>query len=204
MNKTYLVFLLLWVFFSCKEDKSIGVQPLKSSEALTEIPETKDSVLFVDGFDFPVGKPDAKGYYDAQHFGANNHLGEDWNGNKGSNTDLGDTIYAIGNGYVSLAEDLKGGWGNVIRIVHEFPKGREVESLYAHCDEIFVKPLQIVERGQAIGTIGTANGKYMAHLHFEIRDKVGMPIGPGYSKNAIGYLNPSKFINRIRKVEWEK
>ncbi|MBL4587064.1 MAG: hypothetical protein JKX84_08430, partial [Flavobacteriales bacterium] len=28
-----------------------------------------------DGFDFPVGPPDAKGYYNAQPFGKNEHLG---------------------------------------------------------------------------------------------------------------------------------
>lgn len=32
-----------------------------------------------DGFDFPVGKPNAKGYIDKQPFGKNFHLGEDWN-----------------------------------------------------------------------------------------------------------------------------
>lgn len=31
------------------------------------------------GFDFPVGAPNAKGYYDLQPFGKNFHLGEDWN-----------------------------------------------------------------------------------------------------------------------------
>lgn len=36
-----------------------------------------------DGFDFPVGKPDADGYYNAQDFQENYHLGEDWNGNGG-------------------------------------------------------------------------------------------------------------------------
>ncbi len=31
----------------------------------------------VDGFDFPVGKPNAKGYYNAQKFTENYHLGKD-------------------------------------------------------------------------------------------------------------------------------
>ncbi len=30
-------------------------------------------------FDYPVGKPDAVGYYNAQPFGKNHHLGDDWN-----------------------------------------------------------------------------------------------------------------------------
>jgi hypothetical protein len=47
---------------------------------------------YAEHFDFPAGKPDGEGYYNAQGFGKNNHLGADWNGNGGGNTDLGDTI----------------------------------------------------------------------------------------------------------------
>ena len=80
--------------------------------------KTEVNVQFTDGFDFPVGKPDAQGYYNAQSFTKNNHLGDDWNGVGGGNTDLGDPIYSIAHGYVSFSENIGGGWGNVIRIVH--------------------------------------------------------------------------------------
>lgn len=149
-------------------------------------------------FDYPVGKPDAKGYYNAQPFGENNHLGDDWNAVTGGNTDLGDPIYAVANGYVISAKDIKGGWGNVIRIVHELPNKKKIESIYAHCDSIFVKQEQWVKRGEQIGTIGNANGQYYAHLHLEIRDDISMPIGGGYSKETKGYLNPTNFIKRHR------
>lgn len=153
-----------------------------------------------DGFDYPVGKPNAKAYYDAQPFGKNCHLGNDWNGNGGGNTDKGDNIYAISNGYVKSAKNLGGGWGNVIRIIHTMPDGKQYESLYAHCDEILVKKGSWVRKGQEIGTIGTSDGQYLAHLHFEIRDDIWMGIGKGYSKNTEGYLNPTKFIKANRKV----
>jgi murein DD-endopeptidase MepM/ murein hydrolase activator NlpD len=149
-------------------------------------------------FDFPVGKPDAKGYYNAQAFGENNHLGDDWNATTGGNSDLGDPIYAIANGKVVFADDIKGGWGNVVRIVHILPDSSMVESLYAHCDEIKVQKNQWVDRGEKIATIGDAHGQYYAHLHFEIRSKIGLPIGGGYASNTTGYLDPTKFIRQHR------
>ena len=43
----------------------------------------------VDGFDFPVGKPDAKGYYNAQPFMKNTHLGRHiLSGSTGRNADF--------------------------------------------------------------------------------------------------------------------
>lgn len=154
-----------------------------------------------DGFDYPVGKPNAKGYYNAQGFGGEKyHLGDDWNASTGGNSDIGHPIYAIGNGYVSLAENHGGGWGNVLRVVH-WHNGQFVESLYAHCDEILVKKGDWVKRGQKIATIGNNNGMYLAHLHLEIRSEVDLPIGGGYSRNSKGYLDPTVFIkaNRHKK-----
>ena len=152
-------------------------------------------------FDFPVGKPDAKGYYNAQRFGKNTHLGDDWNGRGGGNTDFGDPVYAIANGYVSAAADLGGGWGNVIRIVHKSPgtRWRYVESLYAHCDRIEVKKGDWVRRGARIGTIGDNHGQYYAHLHLEIRHTPDLPLGGGYGRDTSGYLDPSWFIRRYRQ-----
>lgn len=143
-----------------------------------------------------VGNEKSKGYYNAQNFGKNNHLGEDWNAVTGGNTDLGDPIYAIANGYVKFASNIKGGWGNVVRINHKLPNGDLVESLYAHCDSITVVQNTWVKKGTQVGTIGTAFGKYVAHLHLEIRDNINLPIGHGYSKNKEGYLNPSDFIKK--------
>lgn len=152
------------------------------------------------GFVFPVGPPDARGYYDAQPFGVNDHLGNDWNGNGGGDSDLGDPVHAIAAGVVTVASDHGGGWGKVVRVVHahgEAPgqaPGQEVESLYAHLETIEVEPGQRVGCGQRIGTIGTAGGQYRAHLHLELRAQPGLPLGGGYSKDTTGYLDPSAFI----------
>lgn len=173
---------------------------------------------FSTGFDYPVGKPSAKGYYNAQGFGANNHLGDDWNGNGGGNTDMGHPVYSISEGVVTESVNFYGGWGNVTRVAHAI-KGKwkiengklvkdstsqentmMVESLYAHSEKVMVKQGDAVARGQQIATIGTAEGKYLAHLHLEIRESVGLPLGAGYSTNTLGYLNPTKFIEGNRQL----
>lgn len=155
--------------------------------------------LWADHFDFPVGKPDGDGYYNAQKFGENNHLGDDWNGLGGGNTDLGDTIYSMANGYLISAKDNGHGWGNVIMIQHYMKGYNKVNSLYAHCTEMFVsQPNQLIRRGDPIGSIGTAGGIYPAHLHFEMRHGLELPLGGGYSADTSGYLDPTAFINSHR------
>jgi len=184
---------LSFILFACSNTQ-IKKSPILEPKSETVIPE-----LIADGFDWPVGPPDAKGYYNAQGFGKNNHLGDDWNGRDGGDSDLGDPVYVVAHGYVTFAEDYNQSWGNVIRVIHYLEDGTQVESLYGHCDEILVKKGDWIQKGTQIGTIGTAHGSYYAHLHFEIRDNIAMPIGPGYSSKTEGYLNPNQFIraNRI-------
>lgn len=153
-------------------------------------------------FDYPVGAPNARGYYCAQHFGGSSlHLGEDWNGMGGGNSDYGDPVYSIAYGKVVFAEQVGVGWGNVVRIVHPVKGPREqVEAVYAHLARMEVREGDVVKRGQVIGIIGDADGSCPAHLHLEIRRKVGLPLGGGYGHNQDGlFLNPSQFINEHRK-----
>lgn len=151
-----------------------------------------------EGFDFPVGPPDARGYYNAQPFGENFHLGDDWNGLGGGNTDLGDPVFSVSKGRVSAAGDEGPGWGKVIRILHRIDSTTLIESLYAHLDTILVQRGDSVDRGSQIGTIGTADGMYLAHLHLEIRAKTGLPLGGGYDTQTEGYTDPTAFIRAHR------
>jgi len=202
------VFVAVLVVCSCgisaKNEKVVntieGIADSLSLEVIQEKELKIDSTKIAFGFDFPVGKPDGKGYYDYQGFTKNNHLGEDWNGVGGGNTDLGDTIYAIANGKVTYAEDFRAGWGNTIRIVHELPDGKNYESVYAHCDTILTMSQNWVQKGEPIGTIGTAHGQYFAHLHLELRETIGLPIGNGYSTDTTGYINPTAFIKKHREI----
>lgn len=154
-----------------------------------------------DGFDFPVGKPNAKKYYDAQSFGVNDHLGEDWNGKGGGNTDLNDPVFSVSDGVVFWTKDRGGKWGNIVRILHKVDNSnypQYIESFYAHLEKILVKKGDIVKRGTQIGTIGNVGGIYFAHLHLEFRNKLGMEIGGGYSSIQEGYISPTQFIKAHR------
>ena len=157
---------------------------------------TNNPKYITDGFDFPVGSPNAKGYRDAQPFGENNHSGEDWNGNHGGDSDLGDPIYAIANGWVSEAEDKGGGWCNVMRVIH-LVDGNYMESLYAHNDTMLKNRGEWVQRGEQIATIGKC-ADYYAHLHFELRTKPSLPLGNGYSADGEGLISPTAYIRAHR------
>jgi murein DD-endopeptidase MepM/ murein hydrolase activator NlpD len=118
-------------------------------------------------------------------------------------SDRGHPVGAIGHGVVTVAEDFAGGWGNVVRVEHRYREdGREhrVESLYAHLDRVDVVVGQVVRRGEVIGTIGDAHGRYGPHLHLELRERPGLPLGPGYSSYRDGYLAPTPFIRARRPV----
>ncbi len=197
-------------------DKAICQHQINSSEFLDTntsklfptIPEHLYDSIFrshpyfmSDGFDFPVGKPNGEQYFRARKFGQQRHLGEDWNGVGGGNTDLGDPVYSIGNGLVTFSDHVCCGWGNVIRVVHRLPNHPEyryVESVYAHLKDNTAKAGDLIKRGELLGSIGTADGKYSAHLHLEVRSFINMSLGPGYSEDQYGYLVPSQFISQFR------
>ena len=152
-------------------------------------------------FDFPLGSEHGALAYNAQRFTENHHLGDDLNGIGGENSDLGDPIYAVADGRVLLARDGGPGWGNVIIVLHAIEENgahRYVQSYYGHCQEMLVHAGDDVRRGQKIATVGTAGGKYFAHLHFEMREFITPFIGPGYRENTAGWLNPSEFIVKHR------
>lgn len=160
-------------------------------------PQTMRTRL-ADGFDQPVGKPDAEGYYMSRGFRPRYHMGEDWNGDDGGNSDLGDPVYCTANGVAVLARDMRMGWGNLVIIRHVFMeegKMKTVDSVYAHLDKIMVKEGQQIVRGQQVGTIGTNRGMYKAHLHFEIRKNLYIGYNQsGFGKDYTNYYSPTAFI----------
>lgn len=156
------------------------------------------TVKLADGFEAPVGREGTKRYYMARGFRANGHLGEDWNGEGGGDTDLGDPVFCVAHGIVVFAQDYKLGWGNVVIVRHAYLDGgrvQYVDSLYGHLHQIFVAHGDRVTRGQKVGTIGNNRGQYDAHLHFEMRKNlnVGM-FRSSFPRDASVYWVPSAFI----------
>ena len=148
-------------------------------------------------FDSPLGTENGAMAYNAQPFTENRHLGDDLNGIGGENSDLGDPVYAIADGRVLLAREQGPGWGNVIIVLHAYTENGErkyVQSYYGHVQTMLVKSREEVRRGQQIATVGSADGRYLAHLHFEMREFTTPFIGPGYRADTRGWLNPSAFI----------
>ncbi len=159
------------------------------------------SIPMAGRFDFPLGTENGALAYNAQRFTDNHHLGDDLNGIGGENSDLNDPIYAVADGRVLFARDGGPGWGNIVILLHAYidnSERRYVQSYYGHVDKMLVHPGEDVRRGEQIATVGTANGRYFAHLHFEMREFTTPFIGPGYREDTGGWLDPSAFIQRHR------
>lgn len=167
---------------------------------------------FVDKLCFPVGKDNQdpmKDYKIDTYFldpdykretGAW-HTGLDFNGQSGGNTDMGDSVWAIGNGVIVENSDFPV-WGRVILIKHVTRFGQVFFSQYAH----LIKPIQgvdiAVNMGQKIGEIGRGeNDRFVAHLHFEVRRRfIPANAWPKEDLDFIksNYYDPAEFLFAMR------
>jgi hypothetical protein len=155
-------------------------------------------------FDDPMGTETGGLTYNAQRFWEMNnsrggrHFGDDLNGIGGMNSDLGDPVFATADGRVIYAGEPSAGWGHILILAHKTTDGRMLHSMYAHLDRMDVAVGATVGRGQRIGRVGTANGHYPAHLHFEIRESDGVDIGAGYSLHPLNRLDPEATLEALR------
>lgn len=85
---------------------------------------------------------------------------------------MGTTVQAASGGTV-ISAGWYGGYGNYILIDH----GGGMATGYGHLSQIFVSAGQQVQKGQAIGAVGSTGMSTGPHLHFEVRMQ-GKPTDP--------------------------
>ncbi len=78
---------------------------------------------------------------------------------------VGTDIVASEGGKVIVASYGNTGYGNHVIIDH----GNGKQTVYGHCQKLFVKNGQEVSQGEVIGTVGSTGDSTGPHLHFEIR-----------------------------------
>ena len=161
-------------------------------------------------FDAPMGSESGGLTYNAQKFWEMNekrgghHSGDDLNGIGGMNTDLGDPVFASADGLVVYSGEPSPGWGKILVIAHRSADGRLLQSMYAHLQRIDVAVGSLVGRGRQIGLVGTANGYYPAHLHFEMRRSDGVDLGAGYSMLPLNRVDPEKTVAELRGARLDR
>ncbi len=155
-------------------------------------------------FDPPLGTENGVLVYNAQKYREMNekrggpHSGDDLNGIGGMDTDLGDPVLSPADGLVLFAGEPSPGWGKTLVIAHKTTDGRSLHSMMAHLNSIDVSRGALVPRGGKIGTVGTSNGYYPAHLHFEMRASHGVDIGAGYGAAVLNRLDPNATVASLR------
>jgi murein DD-endopeptidase MepM/ murein hydrolase activator NlpD len=95
------------------------------------------------------------------------HAGIDLTCPKGTN------IFVTADGVVREAGYSSGGYGNKVLVDHGFG----YSTLYGHCDKLFVKPGDIVKRGDIIGKVGNTGLSVAPHLHYEVHIN-NKPVNP--------------------------
>ena len=155
------------------------------------------SLPIADEFDTPLRPPDGAGVVNSlPYLEGGQHLGEDWTTAQGDAA-LGEPVYSVADGWVSVAYDFANAWGKVVFICYRLPDTRYppyVEVMYSQLQSIDVASGQFVKRGQKIGTVGNANGIYTAHLHWEVRTAAGLGLGLGFDMRHDDRLGPSEFL----------
>ncbi len=199
----FLRLLAMLLLASCGREKERVVSPLDAAFVRLS-PEEVASLPLAVSFEMPMGGEQGALVYNAQPFRVTRHLGDDLNGIGGWNSDFGDPVYAAGAGRVIYSGVPGPGWGNMIILAHRVPErdaalGWQVyQTVYAHLEKRRVREGEVVRRGQVIGSVGTADGRYLAHLHFEVRRSGSVYPGAGYADAPLNRVSPDAFVRAHR------
>lgn len=98
--------------------------------------------------------------------------------------DLGEPIYAVADGLVTISKDYYGGYGHLVEIQHRRDSGT-IKTRYAHNSENLVKEGEWVKRGQVIAYMGSTGYSTGPHIHFELLINGEVWDAGQYIRNAI-------------------
>ncbi|CAO3406002.1 hypothetical protein [Azospirillum largimobile] len=158
--------------------------PTTSTTPTTSTNPTKPKVDIADAFGGAVGsgiptpeREDNDGWYTSRGLNAaDGHLGEDWNGDSGRDTDMGQDVRSIAAGTITRV-GTDDGWGNYVVVKHPLAHAitingdtfSTVYSVYGHLREkVEIGASPVVEAGQVIGKIGNTGNSTEPHLHLGI------------------------------------
>lgn len=136
-------------------DKYIGMRKISTKILRPSLSEVQGNELFY------LNNPSKSSVITSSYglrWGGEKHHGIDIAGN------IGDPIFAAESGFANLVS-YNSIYGNYMKLNH----GKGIETLYGHCDVMFIKEGEYVEKGQIIGKIGNTGRSTGPHLHFEVR-----------------------------------
>jgi murein DD-endopeptidase MepM/ murein hydrolase activator NlpD len=148
-------------------------------------------------FDWPLFPPDGDGSFIAKAYREKGSLGETWRAEPGKKADA-IPVHAVADGWVSLADDFSSQWGFVVMTIHRvsddgYPDS--VEVMYANLGRIAVRQAQFVSKGEVLGWL-TPDAPDGQALYFEIREEVGLGLGPSDAGDDLGWTKPSEFLQQ--------
>jgi hypothetical protein len=191
----------LWVLRACAPGEHSSPPPFDA--AFVRLSSTEAAALpLATYFVAPMGAENGALTYNARAFRTSRHLGDDLNGIGGWNSDLGDPVFASGDGRVVYNGNPSEGWGRIIMLAHRVPDPATPQgwrifiTVYAHLQSVDVRYGDTVPCGSKIGKVGTAEGKYLAHLHFEVRENRSLYPGWGYADAPLDRIAPEQFLRQ--------
>lgn len=149
------------------EYSAADIKRIRSSSARKKVgfASNQEQIYFTDGFEYPI-----KEFVKTSPFGSRRILnGEPKSPHYGVDiaAPLGTPIYAPAAGVVGLADEDLYFEGAMVMIDH----GQGLNSLYLHVNDVFVKPGDMVARGDLIAEVGSKGRSTGPHLCWRLKWK---------------------------------
>ena len=136
----------------------IGTKEEPETETQVSLPVPEIELVGSDGFCWPLDKSSYH-YVSAYYGDGRGHRGIDIAAYEGT------SILAAANGTVVGVNNMGSSYGLHFVVDH----GNGVQTLYAHCSELYVSLGQEVAQGEVVAAVGSTGRSTGPHLHFEIQ-----------------------------------